>query len=70
MMGLTLTGPLDSEGKGAATKTKSSRSPLKMACRWASQEEATSLERKGKIKEGFLVGADRRKNILEPENYK
>lgn len=41
LMGLTLMGPRDSEGEGAATKTESSRIPLMMACRWASQEEAT-----------------------------
>jgi hypothetical protein len=50
MMGLTLMGPQDSEGKGAATKTESCRSPVMTACRWASQEEAPSLETKGEIK--------------------
>lgn len=68
LMGLTLMGPRDSEGEGAATKTESSRIPLMMACRWASQEEATSPETEEEIKEGFLMGADRRENILKSTN--
>lgn len=56
MMGPTLMGPQDSEGKGPATTTESRGSPPMRACRWASQEEATSLEKKGETKEGFLVG--------------
>lgn len=68
-MGLTLMGPRDSEGEGAATKIESSRIPLMRACRWASQEEATSPETE-EIKLGFLMGTDRRENILKPEIYK
>lgn len=47
-MGLTLKSPGDSEGEGAATKTKEgSGDPGVTVCRWASQGEMESLETKG-----------------------